>query len=436
LCAEGLQALSGRDTEFLSNLLQAYDESRRAFVPTPESVAFVEALEYARQHGAPMPPLAFERLGGDAEQRAQVIATVAQALQQPLVVTDLAALEHDLTAWWAAMSHNRVAYACSPQTLTDVPDSLDATIKGLQDVRDRLRTNGQHPVVNLKEIAQAHLAEMLAKRRNPDLARGIGSGFPTFDQRRGGLYKGQLGLLAGRQKSGKSMTALRMGISAWTQGHAPLIICHEMLTDLQVRRFAAICLAEKHALSHGRWDPDLMGQLRRARLDDEQWKEYEEFWHAVRDYHTPLLISDPRAVRSTGDIERLVKQHTQEHGVEVVVVDSGQSQTPAEKWSDDRDKQKAVVEHLDRIAQDCEVAMVCDLQTTRDKGLEKSSGPECIAEADTWGRTCFWVLRIWPTGPSTADLQVLIDRDGPCGYSIPLVFDLKAGLIFEQATEV
>ena len=121
---------------------------------------------------------------------------------------------------------------------------------------------------------------------------------------------------------GKSMLLLGLCIAPWCAGHVPLLANREMRPEVQARRFSAFLLNRIHQFAElsgdVAWRGDILHQLKMGELDDRQMAAFRELWEGVKVHSTPFFQTDPSSIRTISDVDRIVKQYRQEHGVEIV----------------------------------------------------------------------------------------------------------------------
>lgn len=441
--AEGISELAKLDLEFLRTLLLEYDQGKHAFGPTAESLAFGAAIDYWRRHGAPMPPHAIERLGLPPEEMAKITEAVASAVgdETPFVPSDLAGIVDALRRHWIVASMHQ-GISTSMPTNFDAPERhLEAMLERLRRTQERASADGRKAVMSLGDVADEQIAAMQELRESPGCRRGLPSGFTTFDERHGGLYSSELTIIAGRMKSGKSTLLLSVLVEIWLAHHHVMLFNREMHLDTQFRRFSAMQLMRREIAGDmlaPSWEDELLTQLKFGRLDDTQMDAYTSVWDAAREYPYQLFVTDPKSVRRLDDIERLVRRYRNECGIEAIAIDSGNIQEGStdDAWNQS-DEQKRIADRLVDIAIDNDVHVIVDVQTNRDQGTKASAGLECVALSDWWARNAHNVLRVWPLGPGTGEVQVLASREGPSGYPIPVVYDLRRAIMRERGrTEI
>lgn len=123
--------------------------------------------------------------------------------------------------------------------------NIQVATDGLSKIAEALSTNPNDPeIVNeaykttLQEIGEINrtevydegtvgedvanmLEEYNAIEENPEPFRGVSVGFPSYDNRSGGLHRGELTLIGGMEGSGKSMLMMNWAVNAWLGTNNP-----------------------------------------------------------------------------------------------------------------------------------------------------------------------------------------------------------------------
>lgn len=129
----------------------------------------------------------------------------------------------------AAFDLGRGANDCE----ADPDDLLQSHEQTLVDVRDSSSRRG---AIALDVVSDAVIEEVLAGECRP----GIGTGFPCIDALIGGLYGGQLSVLAARPSVGKSALAAQVAIYAANKGIPVMFFALEMSAESVTRRLISV----------------------------------------------------------------------------------------------------------------------------------------------------------------------------------------------------
>lgn len=116
-----------------------------------------------------------------------------------------------------------------------VKDSASIIKSGAEDALDKVNMLMRETVVNIDSIykketyEEGSLSESAKTREdyyreleaNPDIARGICTGFTEFDRITNGLHPGELMIVAGATGTGKSVVMHNIGVNAYLNGNDP-----------------------------------------------------------------------------------------------------------------------------------------------------------------------------------------------------------------------
>lgn len=110
----------------------------------------------------------------------------------------------------------------------DVSALLAATHKDLEKLEEEFAVHGT--THSIAEVGERVLAEIYDEQERRDAGEQLQvcTGIPEFDNQMGGLYKGELFVLAGRPSMGKTALALHMTLSAARQGKKVCFFSLEM----------------------------------------------------------------------------------------------------------------------------------------------------------------------------------------------------------------
>lgn len=190
---------------------------------------------------------------------------------------------------------------------------------------------------------------------------GIKTGLRTFDHLTGGIFRGELTIVAARPGVGKTALALQIAV-AMAQNDGPVLFSSLEMSEVELmsRAICAEAGVDGTKLRTGRLSQMDMGQLA----------------DAVTSFgELPLFIDDRSEISSAG-VRRAARRVKREHGLSAVFVDY---LTLLDV--EDADKREARHEQigrdskrLRRIAKELDVAVICMAQIGR-KGDEKGEAP-------------------------------------------------------------
>jgi replicative DNA helicase len=263
-----------------------------------------------------------------------------------------------------------------------------------------------------KELTKRALREIEDQANSPDGILGLRTGLIDLDRRLQGIRPGQLGIIAGRLKSGKSVLALQLAeyvadvATAEKKGRAVLFTLEMSGVALTKRRLASRALVPVNLL-----------HAAEGRLRDEKWADLVKAANRVSAPDLMLCSSAYTVPR----MRSLCRQVQAEHGLVLVVVDYLQL-TKATRKHDKRHSEVAEVSaDLKRLAIDLDVPVVAVAQLNRAPEGRKDKTPTMadLADSDALGRDCDWAVLIHRdpkgAGKHEADLIVGANREGWTG---------------------
>jgi replicative DNA helicase len=191
---------------------------------------------------------------------------------------------------------------------------------------------------------------------------GIKTGMRTFDHLTGGIFRGELLILAARPGVGKTALALQIAVAMAKNGETVLFSSLEMSTvELMSRAICAEAGVDGSKIRNGRLSSMDMGQL------SEAVESFSE---------VPLFIDDRSEISSAG-VRRAARRIKKEHGLSAVFVDY--LTLLDVETADKRDARHEQIgkdsKRLRRIAKELDCAVICMAQIGR-KGDEKGEAPK------------------------------------------------------------
>lgn len=110
------------------------------------------------------------------------------------------------------------------EALTATPNDPEAVNQAFKSTLQEINTINRTQVYDegtVGDDVDNMVAEYNAIEENPEPFRGVTVGFPSYDNRTGGLHKGELTLIGGMEGSGKSMLMMNWAINAWLGTNTP-----------------------------------------------------------------------------------------------------------------------------------------------------------------------------------------------------------------------
>ena len=300
-------------------------------------------------------------------------------------------------------------------------DVLETVQQVMRQIDEMVREMSQASVQHLHEAVVAAHAELVEQESRKGQLAGIPTSLPTLDRWTGGMQAGQLWVLAGRPRWGKTALALQMGLHAAEQGHPVVFFSAEMTAvQLAMRVLSRIAGVGVQDLVRARWDMERIHRLRSI----------------------PFWIDDTPTIRLA---ELMSRAWALRHEVDakLVIIDYLQLLRIPRLQGESRARQLGeATKALKRLARELSVPVLLLAQLNRSLEHRQSSRPvladlrdsgEIEEDADV-------ALLIWrpdlaegATGERPA-LIVAKNRQGP-GGDIPLMVD-AARMVMGEVAEV
>jgi len=263
-------------------------------------------------------------------------------------------------------------------------DANDAFKKVLQEINEINRIQ-VYDEGTLGEDVDNMLAEYAAIEENPEPFRGVTVGCPSYDNKSGGLHKGELTLIAGMEGSGKSMLMMNWAINAWLgtnnpysdeeivpNGHNILYFSLEMPRSnkgeytqgsyLNKRMLSCVSGLKLWEMQHGKLEIENKEKLQRSA---EFIKRYEESYNK---FH---VIDIPRGAR-VDDIEaKYIELQEKMQAIDLVVIDY-LGIMAADKDDSDHLVQGHVAESMHEFARTYNIPVLSAVQMNRPSGQTNS----------------------------------------------------------------
>jgi replicative DNA helicase len=246
------------------------------------------------------------------------------------------------------------ALAVAQDTTRDLDDALaevGSEISAVTAGRDDLGSS------SLGEAAADEIVEISRRYSDGEGQVGVKSGFAGLDRLTGGFQPGEVTLLAGRPKMGKTSLALAFACNAARAGKTLMLFSHEMSRRALCHRLIAM---RSGVACYALRAPKTLTTAEMGHLD-ETGPELRKSAAAIR------FVSKPRLnvvdIRAAAQICQLT------HGLDLVMVDYLQRIPPVRRGHNREREVAEISDELGGIAKDLEVPMLCLAQLGR--GVEQ-----------------------------------------------------------------
>lgn len=329
------------------------------------------------------------------------------------------------------------------QTVMDVKQVLvnkDDPNKGLAKLRDyldqmeALGANRDDVVYTLGDTVGEHLNDYQRRESDPDAGIGILTGFSPFDKVTGGIKKGEVAIIVGRSKGGKTTTCGVMSSNAYMLGSSVAAAGKEMHGEFIRRRIeAGLLLAEVVDGQVVRKRTHLEGgacaALERGELPEELKQRFIDlqlmFQEEAERGHQFWML-EPGSYSNLKELAGLVGHIKRKHGLDLLWVDSLNIQNPGNSFGERDDlKQGNAVEILRDIALHNDIGVIVDSQersVTWDKRFVELN--EVMMFSASIIHRADHIIRIYrpPTQPGLREFQHLACRNGKLVDPFPVYF--------------
>lgn len=262
--------------------------------------------------------------------------------------------------------------------------------------------------------ARQAMEETRARMVAEDGILGLRTGIRSLDAKLQGIRRGQLGLIGGRLKTGKSVLVLQIATNVSEHGRTVCFFSLEMSgVGLMRRRLASEAEINLNTL----WS---------ATPEDQDYR-----LGRLEEAHDAVLERDLRISTSTytvAEMRAAVKATQKETPVALVVVDYLQIVHPALRTQKRNEDVAEIARDLKRLAVDLDVPVIAAAQLSRAQEGKADHRPSAadLAESDVLGRECDWAILIHRepkprpgedprSTRGMADLIIAANRDGQAG---------------------
>lgn len=281
-------------------------------------------------------------------------------------------------------------------------------------------------VTSLKGSVEARVARYERICANPEEAEGLHTGFSEFDRRTGGLYGGEVALITGPTKGGKSLIRDRILANMFLAGHSVVSILSEFRGEAALNRVETMLLADAGVEPE---DPQvsLSQALKRGGLQRESRDRYYSLLRGLGDLPGEFLFIEPDAYRRLDDLEGLIASLVQRYNVRAIACDDLHNQVLS-GGQEERDdlRQGSVMNLLSSMAIRHNVAVLGEVQEDRSTyGKRHLSWASAVKYSQKITQKCHVGIRLFTAMPQPMfpELQVLAHRSAPDGFAFRILLD-------------
>lgn len=224
-----------------------HNDPARMIAPSPEAL---------RSHQAFATALAEHEIDLDIDPE--------DTLEWALAMAQGAYIDRTVQPWIRAFATNIVQPDID---LLDKPVRLDEAVQDLMEIQGRFSRRSEH--VDVRQAMVTHLAEYEIRAQDQVAEiRGARLGMPELDVHTGGIRDGELCILGGGPKTGKSFWELAGAYEHWFHGGIPVLYTLENSVEMTVNRLACA----RASVDSRRWDRGQCNPAEMALVRD--WVEF------------------------------------------------------------------------------------------------------------------------------------------------------------------
>ena len=243
----------------------------------------------------------------------------------------------------------------------DIDEALSILKRGAISIRGV--SHQDKPISELTNISKREQT-LLDKKKNPQKYQGIKTGFTQFDNHTGGLYDGELTLIAGITGTGKStlVRQLQKGIVMNNEGKNVLHIANEEYVEQVEHKFDAVFTGIPYL------------DFKRSELTDEEfesWKKYMQDWK-----HGRVFIKEVPAFTDVTLIEQAYRE-LEGRGIKIhaIIIDHLPNVKPIQKYFDQNDERAKAAADCKELARWLKLPVIIPTQaaTVLEKAQKRGS---------------------------------------------------------------
>jgi replicative DNA helicase len=189
------------------------------------------------------------------------------------------------------------------------------------------------------------------------------TGFPTLDRVTGGMQQGEIWIVAGWLKSGKSLFLLNMGYNAWCFGKSVLYISAELSQIQLARRFDSLACNIPY------------DKIKFGNLNEEEDKQYKTFLEELKSKENLFhIVFQPGC--NVSNVYQKVREMKERGKLDLIIVDYLGLLYPDRKFGSREEKLSNVALELRDLAGIEQVPILTAHQINREGFLAGKTGAE------------------------------------------------------------
>ena len=239
-----------------------------------------------------------------------------------------------------------------------------AILNYLVDEAHKIQTQTGHhsPILSLKDSTDRRIERYQSIVQDPTKAQGLQTGFDPYDKRTGGIYPGEVVLITGITKLGKSLFRDKILSNIWMSGHSCVTILSEFYASVAQTRIECMAMASL-GIGSGNANLTLSQALKRGGLGEEQREKYYEMLRAFSELPGDFLFIEPTAYERLDELEAHISHLKSKYNIQAIGVDDIHNQMLTQMRGERDDlRQGEVFNWLRMIGKRYEVAVIAEVQ--------------------------------------------------------------------------
>ncbi len=280
------------------------------------------------------------------------------------------------------------------------------------------------PTETYSDVAAKRWLDYEDRAKNPLRARGVPTGFPQYDRRSGGLFPGDLLVVSGLPKQGKSALLLTFARNLCQQGYNPVFASGEMTTERVWERLDAM------------FTNLFVNAIRFGQLNDDDKKVYHDFLERAQKEKAQVAIIPPDRAIYLDQLHSEIRALQVRQKVDCLIADYIQIMEPSGGGRSDQDWQKVgrVAIELQRLGHALGIPVISASQVPEEYGKRTEDVYGGLSRSRIIGHTAASVWRIWidPTIPDRMWVRVGASRHSEGDFTFALRADFARMQIVEE----